>query len=613
MVISSAPLRGDKPRKSNPIIKWLFRLIVTGFVFLALIVIAANAINGTGETQRSSIERIMGEVFQGSAHIKDFKYFSAIPYVGVELENTVVVDEAKSNRMMMNLDYIAFNTGFINILLRRPVFRYLEVRNFYAAPYTLAPKAIIIDHIKPVKGKNLMSIKGQYSKLPFDLTLEATPLITGQDLNYGFKLDKTIKVDGTIGGLQTTLTIASSRSAFKLQDISISKDGKQILNGSFSYSMDGEIVSDLSVADIHAVTNVLYRPWDSERENVIDGDVTIKSLDLTKISEETHEIASVISAIEDIVNAVNAPVDALYRKDEVKADPTILPTMPNTDLRINLTNLKIKDAVLGDVKLPFSAKENTLSLNKIEGHINGGTIAGNIRLSETRGEAPEVTLIQDLQINKWDFGQLLSDLKLNHSDVTGRMNIKTQLTATSSTLSGLKETLGGEASFVISDSEMKSGIADRLMSGLFTALIPNLEKDKRTKINCVMGHFGIENGVANVDTLFADTERLQLVGSGDINIAKNAYGLKLSPEAKKTTLLDITPAIRMSGPLNKPKFSPDTFSLGTKIGGLLLSTVNPVLLAATLTDFGLSAEHSCGQFAPKKEAAPVNKPEEKQD
>lgn len=614
MLLSSAPLRDDTPRKSNPIIRWIFRIVMTVVVLFVLLMVAMHALNGTGDAQRGGIEGILNDVFNGQTHIKEFKYFSAIPYVGVEMENILVVDELHDSKMLMNLDYIAFNTGLKNVLFRTPVFRYFEIRNFYAAPNTLAPKAIIFDHIKPIKGEKHLGVKGQYSKLPFDLKAEAVPLIEGQeDLSYGFRLDKKIKVFGTIDTLNVAFTLAHEYGKFQMKDISIKQGDKELLNGSFSYAHGGNIAADLNIDKMMARVDVNYSPAENaESKDKLSGDVTVKNLDLNMIGDKAGSIQMIIEAANVISGLLNAPVDAIYAKADEKAKvETMLPALPDSDVNIKFVDLKLQEAVLGDITLPFSARENTLGFNKINGTLNGGKVSGNLTLKESRGETPQIALSQDIQINQWNFGQLVTDLKLNHSDITGRMNIKTDLKAESPDLAQIKDTLGGSASFIISDASMKSGIADKLLSGLFTALMPSLEKEQKTEINCVIGHFAVENGVANIDTLFADTARLQLVGSGNINIAKDKYDMKLTPQAKQTTLLDIAPAIRVGGPLNKPSFGADTLSLGTKIGGLILSAANPVLLAATLTDFGLSEEHSCNQFAPKGEKAAPVKAEEK--
>jgi hypothetical protein len=125
--------------------------------------------------------------------------------------------------------------------------------------------------------------------------------------------------------------------------------------------------------------------------------------------------------------------------------------------------------------------------------------------------------------------------------------------------------------------------------------MPKLTAETKSKINCVIGNFAIKDGIAQSEALFADTKRAQIVGEGHIDLKQGVYKMNLVPKAKKTTLLDITPSINVSGPLAKPQFTPDALSLGSKIGGALLGIVNPVFLVATLTDFSFSKEHSCYQ------------------
>ena len=69
----------------------------------------------------------------------------------------------------------------------------------------------------------------------------------------------------------------------------------------------------------------------------------------------------------------------------------------------------------------------------------------------------------------------------------------------------------------------------------------------------------------------------------------------LTPKAKKTAVIDVATAVNVSGSLFDPKISPNTLSVGKKLGGLLLGAVNPALLVVSMTDFGLSKEHPCAE------------------
>ena len=191
-------------------------------------------------------------------------------------------------------------------------------------------------------------------------------------------------------------------------------------------------------------------------------------------------------------------------------------------------------------------------------------------------------------------------MELNHSEVIGKANFDSKITSEMTAINSFADTMNGDFRFVIADAEMKSGIVNKLMGGLVTALIPNLTPESKSKINCVIGNFAIQDGTAQSEALFVDTDRTQIVGQGQIDLKKGLYDMKLVPKAKKTTLLDITPSINISGPLSSPQFSPDAFSLSSKIGGALLGLVNPLFLVATLTDFSFSKEHSCYQSVENK-------------
>lgn len=598
MTLASAPLFDDeRPKKSNPILKWIFRIVITIVTLFILMLIAMNAINGTGKTQKESIEGIIGDVFNGAAYIAEFKHFSALPYVSLLVEDITVLNPTDNNKLMMSLDGFTFHTGLFNVIFQRPIIRAFEVKNFYAAPGTIAEKAVILDHIEPLKDTNKMSIKGQYSKLPFMLEVEAEPLYEGYDLTYGFRILEEFPVTGQLGDYDISFTAHNTGRGLALKDVILQKENLTVLNGGAFIAGHKLRQLDLNVGKQHLKTDLNYSQNEHEKLN-IDGAVTIKNLDLAHISDKDSELSQAIQAIETIATLINAPIDPLYADKTTKEKTArLLPEGFNLDLDLKFLTLKNQDATLGDISLPVALADGKLTINAISGALNGGKLVGDISLHEDLEGG--LSYAHTLQLNQWDFGQLLTDMKVNYSDVTGKANIKSDVTAQAKTFDDLKNNLNGSTSLIIADAKMKSGIADKLMSGLITALLPDLSDDKFTTINCVMTRFTIQGGVAKAETLFADTERLQLVGEGQISLKDNVYDLKLTPENKKTTLLDIAPAIRITGPLNEPNISPDTLSLTTKLGGALLGTINPVLLAATLTDFSFSEQHSCNQFAPK--------------
>lgn len=610
MTSASAPLDAPEKKKSNPLIRWLFRLVMFFVVLFVLALIAMNVLNGTGSVQKSSIENIMGDAFNGKGFIKHLNQFSALPYVTLELQDSVVLDKENETKLMMNVDYFAFHTGLINIILKRPTFRRIEITNFFAAPGTIAEKAIIIDHVTPVKDSNKLSVKGQYSQLPFAFTVEMEPLYTGGDLTYGFKLAKESTVEGTIGPLDISFKISNAHGGFFFDALTLKEKDKTLLTGSVKVAHGWDITADLNInkAALHATLHYDAAPSDAKTH--VKGELRLKSLDLATLGGAEDTIGALQSAISTILAQINAPADPIYRdKDAPKKDTSLFAGL-DIDIDLHLKNIMMKEAHLGDVHIPLKIANDTLSIKPLSGALNGGKLSGQLNMSENKEK--HIIYSHDLTLSQWDFGQFLTALKVNHSDIKGKANFKSEISAAAPSSDKIINNANGAFNFVIADAEMKSGVADKLMSGLVSAIMPSLEDDSTTKINCAIGHFSIENGIANADTLFADTKRVQLVGDGRIDLIAQEYDLKLTPEAKRTALLDITPSVRMKGPLGAPTISPDAFSLGQKLGGALLGVVNPVFLAASLTDFGLGKNHSCSQFTgggETKKAVPTEKAE----
>jgi hypothetical protein len=596
MTSSSAPLDTPEKKKSNPIIRWVFRLVIFFVVVVVFCLVAMNVLNGTGSVQKSSIESIIGDVFKGNGYIKNLHQFSALPYVTLEIEDSVVLDARDEKRLLMNADYFAFHTGLINIILKRPIFRRIEVTNFFAAPGTLAKKAIIIDHVKPVEGSNKLSIKGQYSKLPFAFTAEMEPLYAGSDLTYGFKLAEVSTVEGTISDLELSFNTSNAGNGMLFDNLILQRNGKPLATGSIKIAQGLDIVADLLVnkANVHATLH--YDTSGAGDKTRIKGEMRVKALDLSTISSEDDAIKALHDASQMILALINAPVDVLFRDPDAEEKHSPLFAGLDVDIDIQLKNLQFKGAHLGDLQIPVKITDDALTVPQLSGQLNGGAVVGSLALHENK--AREIVYSHDIALSQWDFGQFLTDLETSHSNIKGKANVKSIITSTAPALNKIINATQGAFNIVVADTEMKSAVADKLLSGLVYALIPKLEDESTSQINCAIGHFSIKDGIASVDALFADTPSLQLAGRGDLDLIKQQYNLKFTAESKGAALLDVMPSVRLKGPFKAPQ-------IGKNPSGSLLGMANPALLAESLTVFGLGKDHICSQFLAAKQDSPA--------
>jgi hypothetical protein len=113
-----------------------------------------------------------------------------------------------------------------------------------------------------------------------------------------------------------------------------------------------------------------------------------------------------------------------------------------------------------------------------------------------------------------------------------------------------------------------------------------------TVINCVLGVFDIEKGVATTSGFLFDTDVAAFVGDGTVNLGTEALDLIISPQVKKMTLSVAVP-VRIRGTLANPQYSSDSAAVRRKVGGVLAGLVYPPALIIGLGELGTFGAGDC--------------------
>ena len=72
-------------------------------------------------------------------------------------------------------------------------------------------------------------------------------------------------------------------------------------------------------------------------------------------------------------------------------------------------------------------------------------------------------------------------------------------------------------------------------------------------IRCAAAVLDVERGTARIRSLVVDSERTRTLGSGTIDLGKEALDVVLTPEAKQPGLFILDRSIHLNGPLREPR------------------------------------------------------------
>lgn len=320
----------------------------------------------------------------------------------------------------------------------------------------------------------------------------------------------------------------------------------------------------------------------------ISGEIGIGMLDIPRLLQNTpatpqsgNRMAAALDNLLDVVRPLLARTDLNIKLD---IDELRLNTMDaqalQTVLRLEGGILRLDDFTArlfdgdaaGDMQLDGSAGRMSAALKM---NVTGLSLA---RLGGAMGMAKPPQGRADLLVELSTGGRSGAEmLAATHGDVR---------------LHGQKGLLPGQTLEVLSES-------------LFKALLEDGDAD--THYSCILADFGVKGGRARSRALAMDGRKVVIIGEGAVDLPDEKMDIILKPEPVDPELFSMATDIRIHGSLYDPQINPDTADLATKVGGLLLGTVNPLALTVPFAKIGNSnkpcqrlAENVPGSDAPTK-------------
>ncbi|MFK8021304.1 MAG: AsmA family protein [Pseudomonadales bacterium] len=267
------------------------------------------------------------------------------------------------------------------------------------------------------------------------------------------------------------------------------------------------------------------------------------------------------------------------------------------DVEITANTLQLYQAGFSDFKMKLTGEQGKLQLEPFGASLGGGGFTGSasVNRAETGMQA------------KLAFG--LKGVDLEAFGVVPQEQLsggKTELQLNIATLGGstaeLASSLNGKVHLLVRDAVLQNDsfelIGSDLLLETLNKLNPFAKSDPTTKLHCALVHFDIENGLMKTDKgLVVETEKMEIIGDGNINLEDETLDILITPNAKQTVGLNVGSVVKfmkLGGTLASPSPAVDAGGLlksGASIGAAL-STGGVSLLAENLVN-KVAKENAC--------------------
>lgn len=583
--------------------RWLRRFVkVTAIlaVFMAVAIFIMASLGGNSETLKLALEEYLIQEYGEAAEIETLNAMTFYPYMGVDVENVKVFSDAEKQDLAFKVDKARIALGFWDLAFNTGKIRALEIQNFEARPgiFTAHPLKIETLGIESAQATqaegeddvqatseagidvpHMMRAKGSYNAVPF--TFEGEMNTSGAKGREKYKFGDVRPFTFSIGNINVSGEIENLHAdAIELGNLTFDVNGT-----TFGGSMDiqsgarKQTTYDLRFNLKHGsvIRADLLRRFKPGPVPYIQGDIVFDPLAIDDIGQKS------------IVQDLQAEIARITKSDK-PAEFDLSGT--DMDIDVNIKALTKNDVSFFALQMPVSAAGGILKIGPMNSNFPGVNLSGEIVFDTAQKPAK---LDINAKLTGWDYGPLQKAF-YGRESVTGDANVALNLTGAGNTDAQLKESLNGEFSFIGGKGTFPASTFNIWGGGLLNALMPDLDPSSETQLNCAIADFKVEEGVFKSNAVFMDAVRVTIVGDGEYNMVEDRLDLQLEPHTKGIAIGDISAAVNITGPLAEPSISPSVFSLGKKLGGLLLGTINPAFLAFSLTDFGLGDNHPCGEF-----------------
>lgn len=300
----------------------------------------------------------------------------------------------------------------------------------------------------------------------------------------------------------------------------------------------------------------------------IEGEVA-----LTLTGERPRVDTTLEAALIDLTPFQPPPVpDAAKGARVFSAEPLPLAWLRAADaaIRVHAGELHTRQAVLNDLQAQVALAAGRLRIDPLRAHVAGGRLEGRIAL-DGAGEQPALDLVAEArELMPGQFPALAAKGRVEG----GATDLSLALRGAGASVAAIMAGAHGHVRVKVGPGTLvnkAAGLAgaDALFDGL-RLLNPLAGSDPRTRIECAVINFPIDNGIAASETGIAlQTDKLNILGGGTIDLRSERIDIGARPKPRQgigLNLAGLGDFVRLGGTLADPR--PVTDAGGAATAGL---------------------------------------------
>ena len=218
--------------------------------------------------------------------------------------------------------------------------------------------------------------------------------------------------------------------------------------------------------------------------------------------------------------------------------------------------------VLGNGDIVVRLRDGRADIGPIKVEMPGGSAVWSLAYEPTDRD---VMAHLKIDVDNFDYGVLGRRIK-PETDIDGRFTLHANVSSRAPRLSQILRHGSGQIDFAVWPKNLRSGVFDMWAVNVLTALLPTINPNNESRVNCAVGRFGLDHGKLVQRTLVIDTSQMRVTGNSSVDFANETLNIRLQPQAKTVQFLSLATPIEVSGNFSK-------FQVGVRPGDVVETVV----------------------------------------
>jgi uncharacterized protein involved in outer membrane biogenesis len=256
------------------------------------------------------------------------------------------------------------------------------------------------------------------------------------------------------------------------------------------------------------------------------------------------------------------PVDALGLADAAVTFQAVQILLPKIALSSFSADIQLKDG--------------RLAVNPVKTLVADGKLDAYLDL-QAQGKIATLGVV--MKVEQLDLGRMLKEVQ-GPAAIQGRLDADIHVKGRGSSVAALMGSLDGTSVMVMQHGKVDNATIDLLAgdigSSLFKLMGLSPQESQYTDVNCFVSGFTIRDGRADTSALVIDTDRMSVIGDGEIDLKTEKLNLTFTPSPKggtgtrrtdrvKAGLSELAKGFRLGGTLTNPSLGMDATLTATSI------------------------------------------------